>query len=394
MRGARRAPPSTRRRARSVHEFVRAQPRTASYHASGKEALRVGLSLLDRSGDEVLVPSYAPVGVADAVRAAGASPRFYRVESPHEPDLASVEDAASETTMALVAVQYFGFPQARLDDLRRVAREHGAALVDDASHGPLGSVGGRALGTFGDVGFASFHKPLNVPDGAVLYVDDSSSAVGRRSVSAERTRRVGTASSRPGHEDLRYYAASAGAELCKRVPALRESLRAAATGATTREKAKADDSGFERESDATGSRRPTRSRRTDEAAWRGEMSWATRRELRRIHPDEVRRERRDAYRVWSSAAADCEGVTPVFDELPAGACPWVFPLAAESGERRAERLESRIEDAFRWPGLPDAVAGDMAFPTADRLARSVVCLPLRRPSDEAHARRLIEATDD
>lgn len=75
---------------------MRAQPRTASYHASGKEALRVGLSLLDRSdGDEVLVPSYAPVGVVDAVFAAGASPRFYRIESAHEPDVASVEDAVS-----------------------------------------------------------------------------------------------------------------------------------------------------------------------------------------------------------------------------------------------------------------------------------------------------------
>ncbi|ELZ28494.1 DegT/DnrJ/EryC1/StrS aminotransferase [Halogeometricum pallidum JCM 14848] len=373
---------------------MRAQPRTASYHASGKEALRVGLSLLDRSGDEVLVPSYAPVGVADAVRAAGASPRFYRVESPHEPGLASVEDAASESTMALVAVQYFGFPQARLGDLRQVAREHGAALVDDASHGPLGSVDGRALGASGDVGSASFHKPLNVPDGAVLYVDGASPAVGRRSASVERTRRVGTAGPHPGHEDLRYYAASAGAELWERIPALREPLRAAATGATTRAGAKAGGSGSDRESDATGSRRPTDGRRTDEAAWRGEMSWATRRELRRIHPDEVRRERRDAYRVWASAAADCGGVTPLFEELPAGACPWMFPLAVESGERRAVRLESRVAGAFRWPGLPDPVAGDAAFPTANRLARSVVCLPLRRPSDEAHARRLIGATDD
>ncbi|MDS0295676.1 DegT/DnrJ/EryC1/StrS family aminotransferase [Halogeometricum luteum] len=374
---------------------MRAQPRTASYHASGKEALYVGLSLLDRSdGDEVLVPSYAPAGVAAAVRAAGASPRFYRVESPHEPDLTSVEDAVSESTTALVAVQYFGFPQTRMDDLRRVASDHGVALVDDASHGPLGSADGRALGARGDVGFASFHKPLRVPDGAVLYVDGASPLVGRRPAD-ERTRRVGTPGLRPGRGDLRYYAVSASAALRERVPALRRPFRAvvAAAGGAVRGDGAAD-SELGSDADAAGSRRSAGRRPTDGAEWHGGMSWATRRELRRTDPEAVRRERRDAYRIWAAAAADCEGVAPVFADLPPGACPWVFPVAVDADEGRAERLESRVDDAFRWPRLPDAVAGDAAFATANRLSRSVVCLPLRRPTDEAHARRLIGTADD
>ncbi|MDS0300777.1 hypothetical protein NDI76_18675 [Halogeometricum sp. S1BR25-6] len=143
-----------------------------------------------------------------------------------------------------------------------------------------------------------------------------------------------------------------------------------------------------------GSRRSPGSSRTDGVAWRGEMSWATRRELRRTDPEAVRRDRREAYRVWASAATDCEGVAPVFEDLPSGACPWVFPVVVDAGGRRAERLVSRVDDAFRWPGLPEAVADDAAFPTANRLSRSVVCLPLRRPTDEAHARRLIGGTDD
>lgn len=360
----------------SVDGLVRSQRATSSYHASGKEALRVGLSLLPPSaGDEVLLPSYLPNGVVEAVRAAGYAPRFHPVESMLAVDADAVERNLTDETAAVLAVQYFGFPRSGLRELRETLRERGVALVDDSSHGPLSVADGRALGTFGDFGLASFHKPLDVPDGAVLYVDGDSPLVDADGSRTERERRVGAAHAGPGAEDVRYYALAAGSELSRRVPTLRAPLRRAAAAVGRLASSDAEEGPPTTPDDST-------------PGWRGEMTWATRRALRTTDPDRTRRTRRRIYHTWASASAEMPRVEPVFDEMPPGACPWMFPVRVDGDvDAFVDRAGSRFGGVFPWPRLPRAVRESDDYPTANRWAASVVCLPVHRRVDQAAIRR-------
>lgn len=81
-------------------------------------------------GDDVVVPSYAPAAVAEAVRALGAQPVFADIDpAGYCLDPASAAGAMTPRTAAVVAVHLFGHP-ADLTALRLVAAAHGALLLE------------------------------------------------------------------------------------------------------------------------------------------------------------------------------------------------------------------------------------------------------------------------
>lgn len=356
----------------SADDFVGGQPASASYRASGKSALRAGLSLVAGSGgEEVLLPALLPPGVVRAVERTRCVPRFYPVDPDLGFDAGTVDELVTDRTAALLAVQYFGFPQPRMGEASAITDRNEVALIDDSSHGPFSVRDGRALGTFGDLGFASFHKPLRVPDGAVLYVDESSPrlAPGAGSdVPGESP--VPT----PGLDDLAYLADGVVERMYRRMPRARRPIRGVVAAAR-------------RLADRRGSARGDGARGAPD----GQMSWLTLRALRCTDPTVVRRERRAAYRAWERGLDRVGGVEPLFDGLPDGVCPWVFPVRTDDAERFLDRIGARVDGAFRWPDLPERVAGDDRFPTANRLAGAVVCLPAHRDVEGAAVRRVCAA---
>ncbi|MEU7135799.1 DegT/DnrJ/EryC1/StrS family aminotransferase [Streptomyces sp. NPDC046261] len=86
------------------------------------------------SGDEVIVPSYATAGPAEAVRDVGARPVFADID-PYSfcLDPASVAGAVTSRTAAIVPVHLFGHP-ADLAALQAVADERGLRLIEHAPH--------------------------------------------------------------------------------------------------------------------------------------------------------------------------------------------------------------------------------------------------------------------
>ncbi|MEU7165609.1 DegT/DnrJ/EryC1/StrS family aminotransferase [Streptomyces morookaense] len=86
------------------------------------------------SGDEVIVPSYATPGAAEAVRHAGALPVFADIDpSTFCLDPAAVEAAVTPRTAAVVAVSLFGHP-ADLPALQRIAVRRDLLLVEHDAH--------------------------------------------------------------------------------------------------------------------------------------------------------------------------------------------------------------------------------------------------------------------
>jgi dTDP-4-amino-4,6-dideoxygalactose transaminase len=84
-----------------------------------------------------------------------------------------VAERVTPRTRAIVALHYAGVG-CEMDELGRIARESGAALVEDAAHALFGTYKGRPLGSFGRLATLSFHETKNVScgEGGALLVND------------------------------------------------------------------------------------------------------------------------------------------------------------------------------------------------------------------------------
>lgn len=142
-----------------------------SLHASGREALRVGLRhLADRSGrTEVVIPAYTCFSVPSAAVAAGLRVRLVDVDGDGRIELADLEALPLDAAAAVVVCNLFGVPEPVAPVAERSAPA-GAAVVDDAaqsfgSRAPDGRVGAR-----GDLGVLSFGrgKPVAALGGGAL----------------------------------------------------------------------------------------------------------------------------------------------------------------------------------------------------------------------------------
>ena len=167
---------STRRAGGALQDEV--CKRFGARHAVLTSTGRAGLTLLLRAmrrlasphRDEVIVPSYTCYSVAASVVKAGLRPRIVDID-PNTLDYAPTELATADYSrvLAIVATNLYGLPN-DLPAISRVARAHGAFLIDDAAQAMGASVGGRWSGTWGDAGLFSFDKGKNVSaiDGGVV----------------------------------------------------------------------------------------------------------------------------------------------------------------------------------------------------------------------------------
>jgi len=91
---------------------------------------------------EVLVPAYHHGVEIEALVDAGAKPRFYRVGSSWNVDVADVARKINDETGAIYLTHYAGFP-GPTDELRKLADERGIPLIEDCALSLLSSDGMR-----------------------------------------------------------------------------------------------------------------------------------------------------------------------------------------------------------------------------------------------------------
>jgi perosamine synthetase len=129
-----------------------------------------GLHLLCRiagvgPGDEVITSPLSFVASANCFVLEGATPVFADVD-PRTLNLdpAAVEAAITERTKAIVAVDIFGYP-CELDELRRLAEQHGLTLIDDACEALGAEYKSAALGSHGPSAVFAFYPNKQVATG-------------------------------------------------------------------------------------------------------------------------------------------------------------------------------------------------------------------------------------
>ena len=123
---------------------------------SGTAALRVALAVLDiKPGDEVITQSFTFVATVEAIIEAGAIPVCAEIDGTLNIDPESLKSLITPKTKAVIAVHMLGTP-ARLFEIDDICRKNNLTLIEDAAWGCGGSLDGRPLGTWGQMGTYSF----------------------------------------------------------------------------------------------------------------------------------------------------------------------------------------------------------------------------------------------
>ncbi|HEX4037038.1 MAG TPA: DegT/DnrJ/EryC1/StrS family aminotransferase [Acidobacteriaceae bacterium] len=142
--------------------------------SSGTAALHLSLLALGiQPGDEVIVPSFTFIAVANAVRYVGAQPVFADIDAETlNLAPAGVEAAITPRTRALIVVHTFGRPAD--PTLFAIARRHDLRVIEDASEAIGAEFEGRRAGSFGDTGIFAFYpnKQITTGEGGMVVTPD------------------------------------------------------------------------------------------------------------------------------------------------------------------------------------------------------------------------------
>ncbi len=138
------------------------------------DALELSAMLVDiQPGDEVIMPSYTFVSMANAFVIHGAKIVFAdsASDSPNV-DVSLIEALITPRTKAIITVHYGGIAS-NVIELKRLADKHNIYLVEDAAHSIDSFYEGKPLGTYGHLAAFSFHETKNIScgEGGLLAIN-------------------------------------------------------------------------------------------------------------------------------------------------------------------------------------------------------------------------------
>ncbi|GAB7017229.1 DegT/DnrJ/EryC1/StrS family aminotransferase [Halostagnicola bangensis] len=336
-----------------------------AFYGAGKVALRDGLETISVASQNVLIPAYLPDAVAEPIVEIGLEPRFYAVTESLHPNVSDIRNRIDSDTAAIVSVNYFGFPQPGLETIAELTDEYDCYHVDDNAHSPLSMHDGTLLGTDGDIGITSLWKQFPVPNGAVLYLNDTAIVDDYAPSAYEGVREHLDVS------DCQFLLKSIAFELFDRNTRVRESIDTLISG--------------------SGLGRVTASPRNRYENEKSQMSKLTHRVFADADPESIRSNRRENFRTWNEVLDSRSDVVPIFDSMPEGVCPQVFPVrTADSSEFIRQLEQLGVDGANTWPRLSESVRDNPAYETSNLLSRSTVVLPVHQHIESS----AIEAVGD
>lgn len=153
--------------------------------SSGTAGLHLALVALGIGpGDEVILPSFTFVAVANAIVQVGARPIFADIDpSTLNLDPHNAKARISPATRALIVVHTFGVP-AEMDPLRELAAHHGLALIEDACEALGARYRNAPVGSFGQMAVFGFYpnKQMTTGEGGAILTNSRPLATQLRSL--------------------------------------------------------------------------------------------------------------------------------------------------------------------------------------------------------------------
>lgn len=142
--------------------------------SSGTSALCIALASCGvGAGDEVIVPPFTFIATIEAVLGAGAVPVFAEIDETLCLDPEAVRAAITPRTKAVLPVHMCG-AMARIDEIKDLCAQKQIVLIEDACQAIGGTLNGKALGSFGQMGCFSFDpvKTITCGEGGAVVTDD------------------------------------------------------------------------------------------------------------------------------------------------------------------------------------------------------------------------------
>jgi dTDP-4-amino-4,6-dideoxygalactose transaminase len=142
---------------------------------SCSSALEIAIRVLGiGEGDEVIIPAFGYVAVANAVVNNGAKPVFADV-SPHDGNInvESISERISPQTRAIIAIHYAG-NSFNVNAIKELCAIHQIFLIEDAAQCIGSFFDDKPLGSFGHISCLSFDymKNISCGQGGLLIVND------------------------------------------------------------------------------------------------------------------------------------------------------------------------------------------------------------------------------
>jgi dTDP-4-amino-4,6-dideoxygalactose transaminase len=151
---------------------------TGTRHAIATSSGTTGLHLALMAhgvgpGDEVITSPFTFIASVNTILFTGATPVFADIEEgSFNIDPKAIEAAITPRTKALMPVHLYGQP-CDMDEITALARKHGLAIIEDAAQAVGATYGGRQAGSFG-TGVFSLYATKNVMtgEGGMITTDD------------------------------------------------------------------------------------------------------------------------------------------------------------------------------------------------------------------------------
>ena len=159
--------------------------------ANGTDALQIALMALElKPGDEVIVPAFTYVASAEVIGLLGLTPLMVDVDyATFNVTADNLERALSAKTRAIIPVHLFG-QSCDMEPIMRFAEKHGLYVVEDNAQA-IGAVytfsdgTKKHTGTMGHIGCTSFFPSKNLGcygDGGAIFTNDDMLAVRLRMI--------------------------------------------------------------------------------------------------------------------------------------------------------------------------------------------------------------------
>ena len=133
---------------------------------SGSSAILISLLALDVGpGDEVIVPSFTFLSVANMVLLLGAKPVFADIRlEDYGLDPRDVKEKMSDKTKAVILTHLYGHV-ARIEEILEIAENRGVEVIEDSAQALGTTLKGRQVGCFGAMGCFSTYPTKIITTG-------------------------------------------------------------------------------------------------------------------------------------------------------------------------------------------------------------------------------------
>ena len=345
--------------------------------SSGRSAIALALEETGvATGDEVLVPAFHCESMVSPVTWRGAAPVFYRVRSNTEIDLEDLASKINSRTKVIIAAHYFGFIQ-NLQPVVDLCREKNLMLVEDCAHAFFGSRNGKSVGSWGDFAIASSMKFFPVYDGGILCSQEIPSGIGEMDTpaflfqikSAINVLQNATSYERLGILGKIFKLLAGGAESVWRL---------------VKKMSGREHSGIAGPSSSGGGYS------LDETWIHRRASGFSKLIIEHQNAERIIEARRKNYLKLQQALADIQHTRPLFEHLPEGVVPLVFPLYVEAPALTFSVLKNAGVPIWRFGEYLDPAISESVCSNSVDLSAHVFQFPCHQELSENELDWMIE----